>query len=145
MSRYLHGMSDQIMDGRNATQKDLANILADISRLREQLQPKRVHGHVLPDGTVQLSNGDIVDGIRGAPTPGVPVPPPPPPTVPHVHGKVLPDGTVMAGDMIVDGIRGAPAAVPLEEEPPVSPQQLKDMEQDRKLASLMDKGNFHSI
>jgi hypothetical protein len=42
----------------------------------------------------------------------------------------------MVGDAIVDGIRGAPTAAA----EPLAPQMYKDMEQDRKLASLMDKG-----
>ncbi|WVQ95510.1 hypothetical protein IAU59_002607 [Kwoniella sp. CBS 9459] len=147
MSRYLHGMSDQIADGTLATQNQLAEILGDIASLRQQLKPKHIHAHVLPDGTVMLDNGDILDGIRGAPAPvppGVPPPPPPPPTASHVEGKILPDGTVMAGGKIVDGIKGAPsvAAPPspmtiLDEA--VEEEQVKNAEQDQKLAELQGK------
>ncbi|WVQ86046.1 hypothetical protein IAT38_008214 [Cryptococcus sp. DSM 104549] len=149
MSRYLHGMSDQIADGTLAAQNQLAEIMGDIAALREQLKPKHVHAHVLPDGTVMLDNGDIIDGVRGVPAPvpaGVPPPPPPPVTAPHVEGKILPDGTVMVGGKIVDGIKGAPTvatpATPAEmllaEEGP-SEEDLKNAEQDRKLAELSDK------
>ncbi|WVF67946.1 hypothetical protein IAT40_002708 [Kwoniella sp. CBS 6097] len=147
MSRYLHGMSDQIADGTLATQNQLAEILGDIATLREQLKPKHIHARVLPDGTVMLDNGDILDGIRGAPAPvppGVPAPPPPPPTASHVEGKILPNGTVMAGGKIVDGIKGAPsvAAPPtpmtiLDEA--VEEEQVKNAEQDQKLAELQGK------
>jgi hypothetical protein len=44
----------------------------------------------------------------------------------------------MVGDAVVDGIRGAPQPAAAAE--PLAPQMYKDMEQDRKLASLMDKG-----
>lgn len=137
MSRYLHGLSDQITRNRDATDRELAQILGDLSQLRNEIKPKHVMARVLPDGTVVLANGDVVDGVRGAPLPGAESLPPPPPEVPRLDGKVLPDGTVMVGDHIVDGIRGAPTAVPEET---VQPQILKDMEQDRKLGSLMDKG-----
>ncbi|KAL7422817.1 hypothetical protein Q5752_002113 [Cryptotrichosporon argae] len=139
MSRYLHGMSDQIADARDATQKELADILADIANLRTQLRPERVFGHVLPDGTVQLSTGEIVDGIRGPPpavaaamTPMLPLSP----AASHVLGKVLPDGTVMVGDKIVDGIKGAPHVAEADED---EPQAVRDAEQDRRLADLQDK------
>ena len=86
------------MDDMNRRQQmDLAGILADINRLRSDSKPKHVTGHVLPDGRVILANGDIVDGIRGAP--------------------------------------GQAAA-----EVPAS--NLKDMEQDQKLQSLYDKGDY---
>jgi hypothetical protein len=54
----------------------------------------------------------------------------------------MPDGTVMVGDKIVDGIRGAPPAVPTG---PVSipAENLKDLEQDRKLASLQEKSELY--
>jgi hypothetical protein len=143
ISRYLHGMSDQIAEARDANQTELAGILNDISRLRDELKPKHVLGHVLPDGRVVLQNGDVVDGVRGAPAKGAvpaPLPPPGPLAIGHVKGRILPDGTVMVGDKIVDGIRAAPPAVPI----PIilEPETIKDMEQDRKLASLADKGNF---
>ncbi|KAK8850475.1 hypothetical protein IAR55_004393 [Kwoniella newhampshirensis] len=146
MSRYLHGMSDQIADGTLAAQNQLAEIMGDIAALREQLKPKHVHAHVLPDGTVMLDNGAVLDGILGVPAPVPPgtAPPPPPKTASHVEGKILPDGTVMAGGKIVDGIKGAPTvstpATPAEmllDEP--TQEQLKDMEQDKKLAELQDK------
>ncbi|OCF45693.1 hypothetical protein I317_00596 [Kwoniella heveanensis CBS 569] len=146
MSRYLHGMSDQIADGTLATQNQLAEILGDIASLRQQLKPKHIHARVLPDGTVMLDNGDILDGIRGAPAPVPPggPPPPPPPTAAHVEGKILPDGTVMAGGKIVDGIKGAPsvAAPPtpmtiLDEA--IEEEQVKNAEQDQKLAELQSK------
>lgn len=142
MSRYLHGMSDQIADARTANEKELAGVLMDLNRLRQELKPKHVTGHVLPDGRVVLASGDIVDGIRGTPpvfTPAAPAMPPPPPTAAHVKGTILPDGTIMADGKIIDGIKGAPPAVPVLE-PFVTPETLKDMEQDRKLGTLMDKG-----
>jgi hypothetical protein len=141
MSRYLHGMSDQIEDARRGHQQELADILADISRLREELKPKHVTAHVLPDGRVVLANGDVVDGIRGAPAPGV-VPVIEPPSEEHVKARVLPDGTVMIGDNIVDGIRGVPTVPHAAAEPMVPAEKIKDMEQDRKLASLADKGEW---
>ncbi|WWD20657.1 hypothetical protein CI109_105133 [Kwoniella shandongensis] len=146
MSRYLHGMSDQIADGTLAAQNQLAEIMGDIAALREQLKPKHIHAHVLPDGTVMLDNGHILDGIRGVPAPvpaGAPPPPVPPKSASHVEGKILPDGTVMANGKIVDGIKGAPTiatpATPamMVDEP--TEEQLKNMEQDRKLAELQDK------
>lgn len=148
MSRYLHGMSDQIADGTLTTQNRLADILGDIAALREQIKPKHVHAHVLSDGTVVLDNGDIVDGIRGVPAPtppGLPQPPPPPPSATHVEGRILSDGTVMVGGHIVDGIKGAPSpptpATPtaaLEEE--IAKEEVKNMEQDKRLAELQEKG-----
>ncbi|WVN89721.1 uncharacterized protein L203_104951 [Cryptococcus depauperatus CBS 7841] len=147
MSRYLHGMSDQIAEGTLTQQNQLAEILGDIASLREQLKPKHIRAHVLPDGTVQLANGDIIDGIRGVPAPipiGVPAPLPPPPSAPHVEGKIMPDGTVMVGGKIVDGIKGAPTAptpdtphTMLEEE--IMEEEKKNAEQDKKLAELQEK------
>lgn len=145
ISRYLQDMSGQIADGQKAHRKELATILSDIEKLRQELQPKHVAAHVLPDGTVQLSNGDIVDGVRGAIQPGAPAMPPPPPSVPHVQGKILPDGTIMVGDQVVDGIRAGVSAPLPASELPVPPQALKDFEQDRKLAALMDKGQSDSL
>ncbi|WVR08584.1 hypothetical protein IAU60_005639 [Kwoniella sp. DSM 27419] len=148
MSRYLHGMSDQIADGTQAAQNRLAEILGDIASLRQQLKPKHIHARVLPDGTVMLDNGDILDGIRGAPVPvpvGVPLPPPPPPTASHVEGKILPDGTVMAGNKIVDGIKAAPGTATVPPSPMtvlddlVEEEQIKNAEQDQKLAELQNK------
>jgi hypothetical protein len=136
MSRYLHGLNDLVTRNQSATDRELSQILGDLAGLREELKPKHILGRVLPDGTVVLSNGDVVDGVRGAPLPGAENLPPPPPSVPRLSGRVLPDGTVMVGDAIVDGIRGAPTAAA----EPLAPQMYKDMEQDRKLASLMDKG-----
>jgi hypothetical protein len=143
ISRYLHGMSDQIADARDANKSELAGILGDIARLRDDLKPKHVLGHVLPDGRVVLQNGDVVDGVRGAPAKGIapaPLPPPGPPAIGHVKGKILPDGSVMVGDKIVDGIRAAPPIIP---EPIIlPPEAMKDMEQDQKLASLEEKSRF---
>ena len=136
MSRYLHGMSDQIADAHQMTQSELAGILADIARLRDDMKPKHVLGHVLPDGRVVLANGDIVDGVRGAPLPGAVAVPPPPRTTGRVKGTILPDGTVMANDKIVDGVRGATDFLAET----VAPETLKNMEQDRKLATLSDRG-----
>ena len=140
MSRYLHGLNDQIALNQNATERELSQILGDLGMLREELKPKHVMARVLPDGTVVLANGDVVEGVRGAPLPGAENLPPPPPSVPRLNGRVLPDGTVMVGDAIVDGIRGAPQPAAVAE--PLAPQIYKDMEQDRKLASLMDKGGL---
>ncbi|WWC65105.1 uncharacterized protein I303_107719 [Kwoniella dejecticola CBS 10117] len=146
MSRYLHGMSDQIADGTLATQNQLAEILGDIAVLREQLKPKHVHARVLPDGTVMLDNGDIVDGIRGAPAPvppGAPPPPPPPASASHVEGHILPDGTVMVGGKVVDGIKGAPSVAepgtPMMELNERIEETVKNQQQDAKLAELQDK------
>lgn len=145
MSRYLHGISDQVEDARKQQNAELAAILADLAKLRGELKPKHVTGHVLPDGRVILSNGDIVDGIRGAQpaapmaVPLPPAPPPPPPTATHVKGSVMPDGTVMVGGKVVDGIRAPPPAVPLV---PVDPQIIRDSDQDRKLAELEAKSQF---
>lgn len=146
MSRYLHGMSDQIEDANRGQRQELAEILADIGRLREELKPKHVAAHVLPDGRVVLGDGCVVDGIRGAPAAGVPAIVEPP-SEKHHKARVLPDGTVMIGDRIVDGIRGVPTAPPVPPkagepilEPMVPLETVKDMEQDRKLASLADKG-----
>lgn len=135
ISRYLHGMSDQIEDARQQQNADLANLLADISRLRAELQPKHVAGHVLPDGRVVLANGDVVQGVRGVPS-MVPAPaaPVPPPTGGTVQGRILPDGRVMADGKIVDGIMATPSPTV-----PVDPQVVKDTEQDKKLADLQSK------
>ena len=143
MSRYLHGMSDQIEDARRGHKQELADILADITRLRDELKPNHVLGHVLPDGRVVLQDGTVVDGIRGAPTPGVP-PVITPPSAPHVKGKVLPDGTVMADGKIIDGIKGAP---PVDEKgiTVIPPETIKDYEQDAKLKSLEDKSKIYLI
>lgn len=126
---------------RSAADMELGQILNELGRLRNELKPKHLSGRVLPDGTVVLDNGDVVDGVRGAPLPGSENLPPPPPSVPHVSGRVLPDGTVMAGDAILDGVRGAPQPdMMMTTETMLPPQQIKDMDQDRKLAGLMDKG-----
>lgn len=140
-------MSDQIADGTLATQNRLADILGDIAALREQIKPKHVHAHVLPDGTVMLDNGDVIDGIRGVPAPtppGLPPLPPPPPSATHVEGRILSDGTVMVGGKVVDGIKGAPLAptpmtptAALEEE--IVKEEVKNIEQDRRLAELQEK------
>lgn len=134
ISRFLHGMSDQIEDARLQHNAELANMLADIARLRGELQPKHVTGHVLPDGRVVLANGDVVQGVRGvpsqAPVPAVPLPP----VTGAVQGKILPDGRVMADGKIVDGIMATPSPTV-----PIDPQVVKDTEQDRKLADLQSK------
>lgn len=141
MSRFMHGLSDQLSRNRNANDQELGQILNELGRLRNELKPKHITGRVLPDGTVVLDNGDVVDGVRGAPLPGSEHLPPPPPSVPHVAGRVLPDGTVMAGDAILDGVRGAPQPE-LTLETVLPPQQMKDLDQDMKLAALMDKGEL---
>ena len=141
MSRYLHGMSDQIEHARTGHQQELAGILADIARLRDELKPKHILAHVLPDGRVVLGDGQVLDGIRGAPAPGV-VPIIEPPSEKHVKARVLPDGTVMIGDKIVDGIRGVPT-VPTSHLLAGPPVPIKDVEQDMKLASLADKGKSY--
>jgi hypothetical protein len=136
ISRYLHGVSDQIDDGRRQQNTELANVLAELGRLRAEMQPKHVTGHVLPDGRVVLANGDVVQGVKG-------VAPPintPPVHVPKtsggtVHAEIMPDGTVMADGKIVDGILAKPPTVST----PINPQVVKDTEQDRKLAALEDK------
>lgn len=144
MSRFMHGLSDQMTRNRSAADQELGQILNELGRLRHELKPKHITGRVLPDGTVVLDNGDVVDGVRGAPLPGSEHLPPPPPSVPHVTGRVLPDGTVMAGDAILDGVRGAPQPEMMmtTTETMLPPQQMKDLEQDRNLAALMDKGKF---
>ena len=131
-------MSDQIEDARKGHQSELAGILSDIARLRDELKPKHIEAHVLPDGRVVLGNGQVVDGIRGAPAPGV-QPIIAPPSEKHVKARVMPDGTVMIGDKVLDGIRGVPT-IPIGQEEIVPPEKVKDWEQDRKLASLADKG-----
>ncbi|KAK4686714.1 hypothetical protein P7C73_g3410, partial [Tremellales sp. Uapishka_1] len=139
MSRYLHGVSDQIADAKQATQTELSGILADLNRLKDSLAPRRVNAHVLADGRVILDTGEIVEGIRGAPppvTPGLPPTPMPTPTGSHVPGKILPDGTVMAGEKIVDNIHGAPAAI---DDPDTDPEHLKRLEAERQLADLERK------
>lgn len=130
-------MSGQIQEGQDKTQRELAGILGDIAKLREDIKPKHILGHVLPDGRVVLANGHIVDGVRGVPTPGLVALPPPSATATHVRGKVLPDGTVMADGAVVDGVRGAMTTVPTEN---VGAETMKDMEQDRKLGTLADRG-----
>jgi hypothetical protein len=49
----------------------------------------------------------------------------------------------MAGDAILDGVRGAPQPE-LTLETVLPPQQLKDLDQDMKLAALVDKGEWIS-
>jgi hypothetical protein len=136
-------MSDQIEDARKGHQSELAGILADIARLRDELKPKHITAHVLPDGRVMLGDGNVLDGIRGAPAPGV-MPVVEPPSEKHIKARVLPDGTVMVGDKIVDGIRGVPT-VPANTVPIDPPVPFKDAEQDRKLASLADKGQSKAV
>jgi hypothetical protein len=135
ISRYLHGMSDQIEESRLQHNAELANMLADIARLRSELQPKHVQGHVLPDGRVVLANGDVIQGVRGVPS-QIPTTAPPPPvaTGGSVQGKILPDGHIMADGKIVDGIMATPSPAVL-----IDPQVVKDTEQDRKLADLQSK------
>ena len=113
----------------------MANVLAELGRLRAEMQPKHVTGHVLPDGRVVLANGDVVQGVKGV-APPISVPPAhlPKTSGGTVHGEILPDGTVMADGKIVDGIAAAPSA-----HIPVNPQIVKDTEQDRKLAALEAK------
>jgi hypothetical protein len=138
ISRYLHGVSDQIDDGRRQQNMELANVLAELGRLRAEMQPKHVTGHVLPDGRVVLANGDVVQGVKGVAPPitaaSVPLPKTSGGTV---HGEILPDGTVMADGKIVDGIAAKPSA-----STPINPQIVKDTEQDRKLAALEAKSTF---
>ncbi|KAL1409582.1 hypothetical protein Q8F55_003573 [Vanrija albida] len=138
IARYLHGMSDQIHDVHGTSlglSRDLRDVLVKLDALRKD-RPERVHGHVLPDGTVQLSTGEIVDGIQGAPPPvPVAVVPPPPDSPAVLVGRVLPDGTVMAGDKIVVGIQGVPRD-PTPEELAEEAQRAKDLEQDRVIDEL---------
>jgi hypothetical protein len=150
ISRYLHGVSDQIEAGRKQQHDELAGILRDINDLRSQIQaPQHVQGHVQPDGTVQLDTGEIVDGVHGEPVaiplttiPAVTVAPPPShhPSShsSHIRGAVLPDGTVVADGKIVDGVHGTNL---LPSSPVISDGQLKDIEQDIKLGQLQDRGN----
>lgn len=128
-------MSDQIEESRQQHNAELADMLADIARLRSELQPKHVQGHVLPDGRVVLANGDVIQGVRGVPS-QLPAAAPPPPVVTggSVQGKILPDGHIMADGKIVDGIMATPSPAV-----PVDPQVVKDNEQDRKLADLQSK------
>lgn len=135
ISRYLHGVSDQIDDGRRQQNLELANVLAELGRLRAEMQPKHVTGHVLPDGRVVLANGDVVQGVKGVAPPVTAASVPLPKTSGGtVHGEILPDGTVMADGKIVDGIAAKPSA-----STPINPQVVKDTEQDRKLAALEAK------
>jgi hypothetical protein len=140
ISRYLHGVSDQIDDGRRQQNAELANVLAELGRLRAEMQPKHVTGHVLPDGRVVLANGDVVQGVKGvappAPTTSLPSVPLPVPSGGHVKGHIMPDGSIMADGKVIDGIMSTPSVAP------VDPQVLKDTEQDRKLAALEDKSEF---
>jgi hypothetical protein len=141
ISRYLHGVSDQIDDGRKQQNRELANVLAELGRLRAEMQPKHVTGHVLPDGRVVLGNGDVVQGVKGV-APPVAVHPDVVPKASGgtVHGEILPDGTIMADGKIVDGIAAKPSA-----DIPVNPQVVKDTEQDRKLAALEEKSRSPSL
>jgi hypothetical protein len=137
ISRYLHGVSDQIDDSRRQQNEELANVLAELGRLRAEMQPKHVTGHVLPDGRVVLANGDVVQGVKGVAQPvaasSAPLPPLPVPSGGHVQGHIMPDGSIMADGKVIDGIMSEPSIAP------VDPQVLKDTEQDRKLAALEDK------
>ncbi|WOO79595.1 uncharacterized protein LOC62_02G003121 [Vanrija pseudolonga] len=142
MARYMHGISDQVHDVNAGLSRDLGGILAKLDTLRKDIRPERVHGHVLPDGTVQLSTGEIVDGIQGAPPPvPVAVVPPPPDSPPILVGRVLPDGTVMAGDRIVVGIQGVPRD-PTPEELAEEAQRARDLQQDRAIDDLAAMGEL---
>jgi hypothetical protein len=133
-------VSDQIDDGRRQQNSELANVLAELGRLRAEMQPKHVTGHVLPDGRVVLANGDVVQGVKGvAPPISAPTAHLPKATGGTVHGEILPDGTVMADGKIVDGIAAKPSA-----STPINPQIVKDTEQDRKLAALEEKSESKS-
>jgi hypothetical protein len=134
-------VSDQIAEAKSAHERELASILDDLARLRQQTALRRIKGHVLPNGDVMLESGEIVDGIKGAPDIARATPVHLPITGNHVQGAVLPDGTVMAGDKIVDGVHGAPMApVPIGLEP--TAKQLKDLEQDHALKDLEEKGGW---
>lgn len=143
ISRYLHGVSDQIDDGRRQQNAELANVLAELGRLRAEMQPKHVTGHVLPDGRVVLANGDVVQGVKGVAPPVAasvaPTVPLPIPSGGHVKGHIMPDGTIMADGKVIDGIMSTPPTAP------VDPQILKDTEQDRKLAALEEKSKWLTL
>lgn len=140
ISRYLHGMSDQIEESRLQHNAELANMLGDIARLRSELQPKHVNGHVLPDGRVVLANGDVIQGVRGVPPPNAVAPVALPATTGGtVQGRILPDGRIMADGKIVDGIMATHSPTV-----PIDPQVYKDTEQDRQLADLQAKSKFLS-
>lgn len=142
MARYMHGISDQVHDVNTGLTRDLGGILAKLDTLRKDIRPERVHGHVLSDGTVQLSTGEIVDGIQGAPPPvPVAIVPPPPNSPPILVGRVLPDGTVMAGERIVVGIQGVPRD-PTPEELAEEAQRARDQQQDRAIDDLATMGEF---
>lgn len=108
ISRYLNSMGDGIRDRDTEFSNKIQDVLSQLSTLRSDLRRERVHARVLPDGTVQLSSGEIVDGIRGNPAPGNGGVSAVSPSASHVQGHVTPDGTVMVGDKIVDGVKGSP-------------------------------------
>lgn len=108
ISRYLNNMGEQLRDMNDTVSHELKDVLSQLGMLRSDLRRERVHGNVLPDGTVQLSSGEIVDGVRGAPAPGHSGVSAVSPSASHVQGYVRPDGTVMVGDKVVEGVRGSP-------------------------------------
>lgn len=136
MARYLHGMSDQIKDMNDSMSQELKDVLEQISQMRNERHPERVAATVLPDGTVQLSTGEIVDGVRGAPSGDAAACVAP--TGCHVEGRVLPDGTVMVGDKVVVGVQGVPRA-PTAEEQADEARRAKERADDERLKSLEDK------
>lgn len=142
MARYLHGMSDQLTDMSDGVSRELQDILGQINTLRRDLHRERVHGQVLSDGTVQLSTGEIVDGIRGAPSkssvPAIHVTP----STPRVEAEILSDGTVLAGNRVVEGIRAPPKDDASLSDLANLAKHHKDDEQDEKLAKLSDKSKW---
>jgi hypothetical protein len=68
MARFLHEMNEAFKDRQDGVEAELRNILGDLGYLRStSRRDGGVFAHVLPDGRVQLSTGEIVEGVRGAP------------------------------------------------------------------------------
>lgn len=136
-------MGDQIRDMNDSVSLRLKDVLHTLDVLRNDVRRERVPSKVMPDGTVQLTSGEIVDGVRGPPQPGhksVSVSP----ASKHVQGNVLPDGTVMVGDKIVDGVKGAPRE-PTAAEAMAEVNRLKEDAREKEIEELISKGESWSL
>lgn len=139
LSNFMTGVSDQINGLSVHLKRELEDIILCIDDLRHMNRPKRVQAGILPDGTVQLSTGEIVDGIRGEIKPGA---------VqftsasPHVQGRVLPDGTIKAGDSELENLRGKRREPETEAEVEEIEQRKKNEDQEECLSMLEGRRKF---
>lgn len=130
------GISEQVTSLSQHMKRELNDLILCMDDMRQANRPSRVQARVLPDGTVQLLTGEVVDGIRGESQPGaVRITT----SGPHVQGRVLPDGTVMVGDSELEGIRGSPREPQSKAEQEEVEKRIKDAVQDERLSQLEDR------